>query len=392
MKNINILKIFSLTIFILVILYFFCLQSGCFTTISEVDKNINYTASITPPNDLIIQWAYNNDGTLDQKLDFMDFNEESWKNDKINSKKGIDINFNHSMNPTPSRSVLVAVIDSDMDINNEIFEDIIWTNNKEIPNDGKDNDHNGFIDDYCGWNFCESNNKIYNNQFHAGIHGTHILGTLGARDTKNNFFGILSNTKAKIMCLKALSGNSGGGKIKDVVEAIDYADKNGAKICCLSLTTSQYNTELFNAMKKSKMLFVVAAGNDGIKLNKKSKLYPVNFELDNMITVTAIRCDGKLSCNSNYGDKIVDLAAPGADIIGPYPEKSYSYLSGSSVAVPFVAGVAGQVYSNSKKELSSLELKKILIMSVKKINVLKGKVKTAGIVNYKKSMKIINAK
>ncbi|MBO5071728.1 MAG: S8 family serine peptidase, partial [Eubacterium sp.] len=96
--------------------------------------------------------------------------------------------------------------------------------------------------------------------------------------------------------------------------------------------------------------------------------------------------------NSNYGDKIVDLAAPGADIIGPYPEKSYSYLSGSSVAVPFVAGVAGQVYSNSKKELSSLELKKILIMSVKKINVLKGKVKTAGIVNYKKSMKIINAK
>lgn len=391
MKKINVLKLILPTILVVVLLYFLCLELGIFNTTSEVDKNthLNNTDTYKMPNNLIVQWAYNNDGTLPQKLDFMDFNEESWGNNKIIAKKGIDINYNKSINLKSYRPVLVAIIDSDMDIKNNIFKDIIWFNNKEIPNDKKDNDNNGYIDDYYGWNFCENNNKIYNDQFHAGIHGTHILGTLGAKDAKNNFFGILSNIDAKIMCLKSLSGNNGGGKINDVIEAIKYADKNGAKICCLSLATTIYNSKLFNAMKNSKMLFVVAAGNNGKRLSKKTKLYPVSFNIDNMITVTAIRCDGKLNCNSNYGDKIIDLAAPGADIIGPYPDKSYSYLSGSSVAVPFVAGVAGLVYSSSKKELSSLELKKILMMSVKKVKDLKGKVKTAGIVNAKKSIKLV---
>lgn len=131
--------------------------------------------------------------------------------------------------------------------------------------------------------------------------------------------GITDNKYVKVMVLKALGTQYGVGEEKAIIEAIRYAEANGASICNLSFGTTEYYPELEKVMRASRMLFVVSAGNGnekGIGEDTDQKPdYPSSFDLDNVISVANLMFDGSLAESSNYGAKSVDIAAPGTYIV-----------------------------------------------------------------------------
>ena len=115
--------------------------------------------------------------------------------------------------------------------------DAIWVNTDEIADNGIDDDGNGYVDDVYGWNFYNSNNQIYVGE--EDSHGTHGAGTIRA-NTGNGLgiAGIVPGNRVRIMALKALGGEEGGGSTASLIRAIRYAEQNGAVICNLSLTST----------------------------------------------------------------------------------------------------------------------------------------------------------
>lgn len=271
------------------------------------------------------------------------------------------------------RPVIVALIDTGTDYTHEDLKDSIWVNQGEIAGDGIDNDKNGFIDDIHGWNFYSDNNQIFVGD--EDYHGTHAAGTIDAQRNNKGITGINDPRYVKIMVLKALGTKKGIGTPKDVVRAIRYAQANGASICNLSFGTRKYSKELYETMKQSNMLFVVAAGNgdrfgNGEDLSKKP-LYPASFDLDNMITVANLQFDGTLDPSSNYGPN-VDLAAPGSYILSTVPGNRYGFITGTSMAAPMVTGAAALLYSYDP-DLSLADVKHILTDSARTLDNLRGR-------------------
>ena len=122
---------------------------------------------------------------------------------------------------------------------------------------------NGYVDDVHGWNFYSGNSQIFVGE--EDSHGTHAAGTIAAVRGSYGIAGITDNNYVKIMSLKALGGSDGTGSPDSVIQAIRYAEANGAAICNLSMGTSAYNEALAQTMQNSKMLFIVACGNGGIE-------------------------------------------------------------------------------------------------------------------------------
>lgn len=283
------------------------------------------------------------------------------------------------------REVIVAVIDTGVDYTHEDLADAIWVNSGEIPGDGIDNDHNGYIDDVYGWDFYNNKAYVYNSRKSSEYdHGTHCAGTIAAEINGTGIAGIASNGNIKIMTIKALGGKDGAGDTDAIIKAIQYAQNMGASICNFSFGTTADDENLKKAIADSGMLFVCAAGNgdDSGKGtdNDTTPVYPASFDLDNIISVANLTYDGTLDASSNYGSKSVDIAAPGTDILSTLPGSQYGYLSGSSMAAPMVTAVAALTYSYDKSA-SLKEVKDIVLSSVKKLDSLKGKVATQGMVD-----------
>lgn len=278
------------------------------------------------------------------------------------------------------RAVIVAIIDTGIDISHQEFTDAIWTNPGEIPDDGIDNDGNGYVDDVHGWNFYSDSNQIFNGE--EDSHGTHAAGTIAAKRGAFGIAGITDNDYVKIMPVKVLGGYSGTGSPDSIIKAIHYAEDNGASICNLSLGTSSYNKELANTIKKSKMLFVVSCGNGGFTgKGYNTDIYPVypsSLPYDNIISVANLVFNGTLSEDSNYGPVSVDIAAPGTDILSTLPDNGYGFMSGTSMAAPMVTGVAAMLYSY-RPDLTLSDVRRIIIGSSRKLDSLKGKVASGGI-------------
>jgi subtilisin family serine protease len=125
------------------------------------------------------------------------------------------------------------------------------------------------------------------------------------------------------------------------------------------------------------MLFVTAAGNKGDN-NDMDPMYPASFDAENIISVASIDCNGELNNDSNYGETSVDIAAPGTSILSTLANNRYGYLSGTSMAAPFVTGVIAMVYSYYQ-DISLIEAKDVVLKSVKKLPSLNGKIATGGI-------------
>ena len=301
----------------------------------------------------------------------------------VRSLEGIDMNIVPAWKKYDAKSgkrqVIVALIDTGVDITHPELSGSIWTNTGEIPGDGIDNDGNGYIDDVYGWNFYDNNAQVFTGT--DDNHGTHSAGTIAAARNGVGTVGICDPAYVKIMVIKTLGTSSGVGTVSNVVKAIRYAQANGASICNLSFGTMKYSEELYQAIKDSGMLFIVAAGNgDASGSIDEQPMYPASFELDNIISVANLRFDGQLDRASNYGVRSVDLAAPGNYILSTITGNDYAYMSGTSMAAPMVTGTAAMLYS-CDASLSLMDVRNRILQSARPLESLSGKVATGGMLD-----------
>lgn len=307
-------------------------------------------------------------------------------NSTVNAVNGVDINILPAWDlydAAPNkRQVVVAVIDTGIDYAHPELQNSFWKNPNEVPGDGVDNDGNGYIDDVQGWDFYYNSPVLYWGS--EDTHGTHAAGTIAADKGSSGIVGITDNNYVKLMILKTLGGKNGTGSPQSVIQAIQYAQAQGASICNLSFGTSIYSEELAQTIANSNMLFVIAAGNggyDGIGYSiDKDPVYPAAFPSDNIISVANLMFDGTLSGSSNYGEASVDIAAPGSYILSTVPGNQYDFMSGTSMAAPMVTGVAALLYSY-RTDINLSEVKNILLQSSNKLESLNGKVGSGGMID-----------
>jgi len=264
---------------------------------------------------------------------------------------------------TGSSNVTVAVIDTGVDWSHPDLSSQIWINPGEncpgCRNDGIDNDHNGFVDDWHGWDFANNDNNPTDDHGH----GTHVAGTIGAAG--NNGTGVAGvNWTVKIMPVKFLNAQ-GSGTDANAVSAILYAAQNGANVMNNSWADNVYSQALADAITvadQHNSLFVAAAGNNGTD-NDSSPTYPASYDMPNVVAVAATDNTDNRAFFSNVGRRSVDLGAPGVDIYSTWPGGGYQYLSGTSMATPHVAGAAA-LEKAAFPSASAAGLKALLLATV----------------------------
>ncbi|WP_430885852.1 S8 family serine peptidase [Fusibacter sp. JL216-2] len=271
----------------------------------------------------------------------------------MNGLSSIDINLVTAWDKSKGYKAIVGVLDSGIDIYHPDLKNNIYVNDKEVPNNGLDDDGNGFVDDVNGWDFYNGDNSVYD-KFENDHHGTHIAGIIGAGQNGIGISGVAP--EVQIMPLKFYGKD--GGYTSDVIEAILYAESMGVDVINCSFGGPEENYALKEAIENSDIIFVTSAGNNNEDLSS-SPVYPAAYELDNIITVGAIDNKGTKSLTSNYGE-LVDVYAPGVDIISTAEDNLYVYGSGTSQASAFVSGIVALIRA-SNKSVTPLKVKNALI-------------------------------
>jgi subtilisin family serine protease len=277
---------------------------------------------------------------------------------------------------TGSTSAVVAIIDTGIDYNHPDLVDNIATNSREIPSNGIDDDGNGYIDDYYGYDFANNDSNPIDDHYH----GTHCAGTVGAKG--NNGKGVAGvSWTVKLMPVKVLD-SYGSGTLASVAAGMNYAVKRGVKILSMSLGTTSYSSTLENAIinaRNSGALVIAAAGNSALDTDMYPH-YPSSSTQDNVISVAASTSTDSFAYFSNYGATSVDLAAPGENILSTYLGGQYAYASGTSMATPHVAGMAALILAVNPN-LSYGSIKSILLSTVDPIPSMAGKLVSGGRAN-----------
>ena len=270
------------------------------------------------------QWSLENDGTFppghsgiaDADIDM----DEAWEIEQGDS------------------SIVIAILDTGVKLDHPEVSGRIWVNTQEIPDNGVDDDENGYFDDYKGWDFSYSDN----NPADGHGHGTNVTGILGS--TGNNNVGYAGvNWNSKLMICKILNDEN-WGYYSWWAQAIYYAVNNGAKVLNMSVGGSSFSSSLQDAVNyayQNNVTIVSIMMND----NNDVPYYPGAYQ--NTIAVGATDTDDT-RCNpffwgggSNYGPHI-DVVAPGNYIYGlnHQSDTNYSwYWGGTSQAAPHVTGL-----------------------------------------------------
>jgi hypothetical protein len=288
--------------------------------------------------------------------------------------------------------VIVAVVDTGVDLNHPDLKGNLFMNRSEIPGNGVDDDRNGFIDDVQGWNFnakeddqdCDPISEQANAQDDFN-HGTHVAGTIGA--IQNNGIGISGIApKVKILPIRWMRKGLGWGS--DAIAAIHYAVEMGAKVINASWGGIGYSKALEEAVRKAEakgVLFVVSAGN-GKQNNDQIPHHPANLRFSNVVTIANSDENDRLAKSSNWGKSMVDFAAPGENIVSTMMRGSFGKMSGTSMAAAHMSGVAALLFGVNPK-LSAQDLKTILSATVTPLSDLKDKTITGGRLNALEAMK-----
>ncbi|MEH1789107.1 MAG: S8 family peptidase [Nostoc sp.] len=251
------------------------------------------------------------------------------------------------------KGIVVAVVDTGVDHNHEDLSNNIWTNSKEIPGNGIDDDGNGYVDDSYGWNFSENNN----NTLDQNGHGTHVSGTIAG---ENNSYGVTGIAyDAKIMPVKVLN-DSGSGSYSSIAKGIHYAVDNGANVINLSLGGGSSNRTLESAINYASskgVIVVMAAGNDG----DSSPGYPARYAYKSGIAVGAVDKNNNMPDFSNRSgtNEISYVTAPGVKVYSSVPNNQYATYSGTSMATPHVAGIVALMLSANPK-LTDAQVRQIV--------------------------------
>ncbi len=283
-----------------------------------------------------------------------------------------------------SEKIVVAVLDTGVDYAHSDLSSNIWFRPDNVPQ--YTDDELGTFNDLRGFNGTDNQADPMDDNGH----GTHCAGIIGAEgDNSEGIAGI--NWKVQIMPLKFL-GKGGFGTTKDAIEAINYAldrKRNGVNLRVISASwgSTQYSKALEDVIRaagEEGVLFIAAAGNDGTN-NDNRPHYPSNYDLPNVISVAATDSNDALTSFSNYGIKTVHIAAPGREILSTWLNDQYREASGTSMATPYVSGVAALILAN-EPTLSVEKLRERLLKSVDKCDALKDKVQSGGRLNAAKAL------
>lgn len=256
-------------------------------------------------------------------------------------------------NNLKSRQVVVAVIDTGLDIEHRLIKNKVWRNHGEIGLDSQgrdrrynhvDDDNNGFIDDFQGWNFIQNNNQVSDSHGH----GTHVSGIiLGADPLEKS----PEDFDIAIMPLKYYDSNQDSEKtILNTARAIQYAVQMGADIINYSGGGYQKSDLEMNAIRLAnaqKIPFVAAAGNDHFSADQ-IPFYPAAYPLSNIISVGSASGSGKIDLFSNFGLKNVHLLAPGNLILSSSPRNKMVTMSGTSQSAAQVSHTVAMMIAMQK--------------------------------------------
>ncbi len=268
------------------------------------------------------------------------------------------------------QEVIVAVIDTPVNIQHRDLKNELWVNEDEIPDNGIDDDNNGYIDDVNGWNFGDNNNILYPtdeyingklNDMNMLHHGSNVAGIIAASDDDMGAIGVASNVNVKIMTLPVIRADGTGGA-SCIMQALEYANANGAVIANISCgsdvdftdANDDYKANISNisalynkVINNINMLCVAAAGNEHNEVSgDKAACIPATLDCHNIISVNSITIEGMLSSFSNYSASTVDISAiECATSTGATDEEYYCYMGGTSQSAPMVSGSAAIAYA-----------------------------------------------
>lgn len=285
-----------------------------------------------------------------------------------------------------SREVVVAVLDTGVDYNHLDLTTNMWVRPDNVPQ--YVDQELGPFNDIQGY---DANANVSDPMDDNG-HGTHCAGIIGAEG--NNGEGIAGiNWNVQIMPLKFL-GRGGFGSTKDAIEAINYAIDRKQKGVNLRVISASWGStanskaleDAIRAAGENGILFVAAAGNNSTD-NDRRPHYPSNYNLPNLISVAALDRTDSLASFSNYGAKTVHVAAPGREIVSTWLGNAYREASGTSMATPYVSGVAALIAANDPN-ISVEKLRERVLRSVDKLDVLNGKTVSGGRINAAKALGI----
>ncbi|NJM10215.1 MAG: S8 family serine peptidase [Bdellovibrionaceae bacterium] len=251
--------------------------------------------------------------------------------------------------------VIVAIVDTGMDLNHPQLRKQLATNPDEMgldaqgrdrSNNGVDDDGNGFVDDSAGYDF--SRNRPLQGDYTG--HGTHIAGIIaGAHDDVEaqpaDYVQGMAPA-AKVLPLAFLD-ESGSGSMLNGVYAIRYAVQRGAKVINASwggADCSRSLKETIAGLESQGVILVTASGNDAQNVDRMP-MYPASLDFASQIVVGAVGEHDYMAEFSNYGSNRVHIFAPGSQIVSTYPGGQLASLSGTSMATPFVTGAVALLLS-----------------------------------------------
>ena len=308
-----------------------------------------------------------------------------WGMAKISAPQAWDLN-------TGSSTVVVANIDTGVKYDHEDLAANMWTNPGEINNNGIDDDNNGFIDDYYGYDF------FYNDPdpLDEHGHGTHTSGTIGA--VGNNSTGVVGvNWNVRIMAIKIYDSDGFGTTSAMLINAYNYVRMMKLRGVNIRVTNNSYGgcdeacgydqatKDAIDALGSAGVLQVFAAGNDGLNIDT-SPQYPAAYNSPWIISVANSTSSDTRNGGSNYGAANVDLAAPGTSILSTLNgTAAYGILSGTSMSAPHVTGAAA-LLSSHNPSLSSASLKATIMNTVDVLPAWNGIVKTGGRLNVARAL------
>lgn len=366
--------------------------------------DFDYVLVVNPDDSLFQQQAYlHNEGQND-------------------CTSGIDINIGEAWGiTTGDDEIVIAVIDGGIDLTHEDLENNLYYNPGEMGIDDNgmdkssneiDDDGNGFVDDWRGWDFegdIDQDDNLLPKEGGenpeddtSNGHGTHVSGIIGAEgNNRRGIAGVCWN--CKILPLK-FTNEDGRGTTATAIEAIEYAiymKEQGVNIPVINASWGGGSPDplLLESIMRADtagILFVAAAGNIPENNNDSSAFHPASYVVNNIISVAAMTCQGILAEFSCYGPSSVDVAAPGEGaysalaIDNENGEDTYGILSGTSMAAPQVSGtialMASYIKNNNLTGIDHLDLKNYLLNAARSNPNLMGKCLTGAYLDVKRAL------